>query len=59
MKIWYEIKNRYLEELKDYEKIESDDDDKSFEDIQKEFLERRKKRKRKKNKKKDSKNSDL
>ena len=59
MKTWYEMRNKYLEELKDYEKIESDDDDKSFEDIQKEFLERRKKRKRKKNKKKDSKNSDL
>ena len=58
MKIWYEMRNKYLEELKDYEKIENDDD-KSFEDIEKEFLEMSKKKKRKKKKKKDSKSSDL
>lgn len=51
MKIWYEMRNKYLEELKDYEKIENDDD-KSFEDIEKEFLEMSKKKKRKKKKKK-------
>ena len=59
MKTWYEMRNKYLEELKDYEKIESDDDDKTFEDIEKEFLEMSKKKKRKKKKKKESKNSDL
>ena len=59
MKIWYEMRNKYLEELKDYEKIESDDDDKTFEDIEKEFLEMSKKKKRKKKKKKENKNSDL
>ena len=58
MKIWYEMRNKYLEELKDYEKIENDDD-KSFEDIEKEFLEMSKKKKRKKKKKKENKNSDL
>ena len=58
MKTWYEMRNKYLEELKDYEKIENDDD-KSFEDIEKEFLEMSKKKKRKKKKKKDSKSSDL
>ena len=58
MKIWYEMRNKYLEELKDYEKIENDDD-KSFEDIEKEFLEMSKNKKRKKKKKKDSKSSDL
>ena len=51
MKTWYEMRNKYLEELKDYEKIENDDD-KSFEDIEKEFLEMSKKKKRKKKKKK-------
>lgn len=51
MKIWYEMRNKYLEELKDYEKIENDDD-KSFEDIEKEFLEMSKKKKRKKKRKK-------
>ena len=59
MKTWYEMRNKYLEELKDYEKIESDDDDKTFEDIEKEFLEMSKKKKRKKKKKKENKNSDL
>ena len=58
MKTWYEMRNKYLEELKDYEKIENDDD-KSFEDIEKEFLEMSKKKKRKKKKKKENKNSDL
>ena len=38
--------NKQNEELKDYEKIENDDD-KSFEDIEKEFLEMSKKKKRK------------
>jgi hypothetical protein len=52
MKTWYEMRNKYLEELKDYEKIESDDDDKTFEDIEKEFLEMSKKKKRKKKRKK-------
>ena len=70
MKTWYEMKNRYLEELKDYEKIEKDDDDeKSFEDIEKEYLAELKERKRrrkeekkgkkKEKKKKDIKNEDL
>ena len=59
MKTWYEMRNKYLEELKDYEKIETDDDDKTFEDIEKEFLEMSKKKKRKKKKKKENKNSDL
>ena len=59
MKTWYEMRNKYLEELKDYEKIESDDDDKTFEDIEKEFLEMSKKKKHKKKKKKENKNSDL
>ena len=63
MKIWYEMRNKFLEELKDYEKIEKDDDDeKSFEDIEKEYLaelKERKKKKGKKKKKKERKNEDL
>ena len=52
MKIWYEMKNKYSHELKEFEKNNDDDDEKSFEDIEKEYLERKKKKKNKKKKKK-------
>ena len=52
MKIWYEMKNKYSHELKEFEKQNDDDDEKSFEDIEREYLERKKKKKNKKKKKK-------
>jgi len=54
MRIWFEMKNKYGEEMKKYEKEkEIDDNDKSFEDLEREYREKRKKEKeeRKKNKK--------
>ncbi len=52
MKIWYEMKNKYSHELKEFEKQNDDDDEKSFEDIEREYLERKKKKKNRKKKKK-------
>ena len=52
MKIWYEMKNKFKDELKSYEKNNDDDDEKSFEDIEREYLEKKKKKKGKKKKKK-------
>ena len=53
LKVWFEMKNKYDEQMKKYEKQEIDDNDKTFEDIEKEIKEKLKKEKeeKKKNKK--------
>lgn len=49
MKIWFEMKSKYEDELKEYEKNE--DKEKSFEEIERELKEERRKNKKKKGKK--------
>ena len=54
LKVWFEMKNKYDEQIRKYEKNrEIDDNDKSYEDIEREIKEKLKKEKeeRKKNKK--------
>ena len=53
LRVWFEMKNKYDEQMKKYEKQEIDDNDKTFEDIEKEIKEKMKKEKeeKKKNKK--------
>ena len=54
LRVWFEMKNKYDDQIKKYEKNrEIDDNDKSYEDIEREIKERMKKEKeeRKKNKK--------
>ena len=54
LKTWFEMKNKYDEQMKKYEKnVEIDDNDKSYEDIEKDIIEKMKKEKeeKKKNKK--------
>ena len=52
MKIWFEMKSKYEDELKEYEKNENEDKEKSFEEIERELKEERKRNKKKKNGKK-------
>ena len=64
LRIWFEMKNKYDDQLKKYEKNkEIDDNDKTFEDIEREIKEKmqkekkeRKEKKEKKDKKKNKKN---
>ena len=57
LRIWFEMKNKYDEQIKKYEKNkEIDDNDKTFEDIENEILENMKKEKEEK--KKNKKNKD-
>ena len=59
LRIWFEMKNKYDEQLRRYEKNkEIDDNDKTFEDIEREIKENMKKEKKGKNKKKKKKKKD-
>ena len=53
LRVWFEMKNKYDEQIKKYEKnIEIDDNDKTFEDIEREIKENMKKEKQEKKKNK-------
>ena len=59
LRIWFEMKNKYDEQLRRYEKNkEIDDNDKTFEDIEREIKENMKKEKKGKNKNKKEKKKD-
>ena len=59
LRIWFEMKNKYDEQLRRYEKNkEIDDNDKTFEDIEREIKEKMKKEKKGKNKNKKEKKKD-
>ena len=59
LRIWFEMKNKYDEQLRRYEKNkEIDDNDKTFEDIEREIKENTKKEKKGKNKNKKEKKKD-
>ena len=56
LRIWFEMKNKYDDQLKKYEKNqEIDDNDKTFEDIEREIKEKMQKEKKEKKNKKDKK----
>ena len=56
LRIWFEMKNKYDDQLKKYEKNkEIDDNDKTFEDIEREIKEKMQKEKKEKKEKKDKK----
>ena len=58
LRVWFEMKNKYDEQIKKYEKNkEIDDSDKTFEDIEKEIKENMKKEKEEKKKNKKNKNN--
>ena len=50
MKIWFEMRNRYESEIAMYESRSEDDEEKTFEEIEREIKEKRKKRRKKKKK---------
>ena len=50
MKIWFELRNRYESEIAMYESRSEDDEEKTFEEIEREIKEKRKKRRKKKKK---------
>lgn len=58
MKVWFEMKAKFEGELSDYEKKEDLDEDKSFEEIERELREEKKKKKKNKKKGKKSKKSE-
>ena len=58
LRVWFEMKNKYDEQIRKYEKNrEIDDNDKTFEDIEKEIKEKMKKEKEEKKKNKKNKNN--
>ena len=58
LRVWFEMKNKYDEQIRKYEKNrEIDDNDKTFEDIENEILENMKKEKEEKKKNKKNKNN--
>ena len=58
LRVWFEMKNKYDEQIRKYEKNrEIDDNDKTFEDIEKENKEKMKKEKEEKKKNKKNKNN--
>ena len=57
LRTWFEMKNKYDEQMKKYQKnVEIDDNDKSYEDIEREIKEKMKKEKEEKKKNKKNKN---